>query len=117
MGGDKGFGTFLVTIGKVLVENCAQLWLQASYFAVVFEHTSHSAKLKLLASIGLGCASALHKSLVLLASLDDACLLFGAVSCVVLIFAMVAWTCAKLYFSYVCESHMWNLTSGCVPAI
>ncbi|CAE7689644.1 dnaK [Symbiodinium microadriaticum] len=33
-----------------------------------------------------------------------------------LLFALivVAWVPAKVYFSYVCESHMWNLLGGCV---
>eukprot|EP00438_Fugacium_kawagutii_P023216 Skav215685 [mRNA] locus=scaffold278:237999:238244:- [translate_table: standard] len=27
----------------------------------------------------------------------------------------VAWTSAKLYNAYHCESHIWNLSTGCVP--
>ena len=32
----------------------------------------------------------------------------------VLCFGMVLWTSAKIYFAFQCDSHMWNLTSGCM---
>lgn len=27
----------------------------------------------------------------------------------------IAWTAMKLYKSFHCETHIWNLTTGCVP--
>ena len=133
----------LTSISKVFLENVVQLWLQASFFALIFkrlhhvgkageslrvvrEHLEHLAlvgEVKLLISMGLGLISCLVKVLPIAVGLCRA-LINGSIrweiSLVILLGQMVAvlgvaWTAAKLYQSFHCESHIWNLTSGCVP--
>merc|ERR1712232_192319 len=93
-----------VVVVKVLVENCTQLWLQASYFALVFGRTSEAAKIKLLISIALGLASATFKSIKLLVGLvrmarlkhDECCLFVGLTVFPILCLALVTWTGVKI---------------------
>lgn len=116
--------SFYIFITKVSIENCVQLWLQASFFCLTFERTSSEAKVKLLISMGLGLVSAFLKSLKQMFNWP---MVFGGNPVLILTYMMcayvlpsivsicfVAWACAKLYFSYMCDSHLWNLSSGCV---
>ena len=48
---DAGHATFLKFMSlcsRVLLENCAQLWLQSSFFAIVFDRLTATAKCKVL---------------------------------------------------------------------
>eukprot|EP00439_Symbiodinium_sp_Y106_P036908 s1514_g4.t1 len=47
----------LTSVSKVFLENVAQLWLQASFFALIFGRLHHTGKVKLLISMGLGLIS------------------------------------------------------------
>lgn len=122
-GGCLSERALLTSISKVFLENVVQLWLQASFFALIFKRLHHVGKVKLLISMGLGLFSCLAKTLPMAVGLCRALAsgsvrwqLGVAVLCgqMVAVFG-VAWTIAKLYQSFHCESHIWNLTSGCVP--
>lgn len=75
--------------------------------------------------MGLGLISCLAKILPMSFGLCKALatgsmLVWSAAGFIVLMGQMVAvigvaWTAAKLYQSFHCESHIWNLTTGCVP--
>lgn len=114
--------TFMV-ISKVLLENCMQLWIQTSFFALSFETFSDMGRRKVLVSLGLSAMSALAKPIgtfLAAAGADknpypdtQVCLLLnaGVGACSIFI---VAWSGAKVFFAFKCESHIWNLSSGCV---
>jgi len=106
-----------VSLSKVLLENCLQLWLQASYFGLVFHRVSDAGKIKLLISLGLGLVSASYKSMCALKKIVTSTRYPSNVLWLIQLcsLSIVGWTCAKLYFAYTCESHLWNITSGCVP--
>ncbi|CAJ1377651.1 unnamed protein product [Effrenium voratum] len=113
----------LTSISKVFLENVVQLWLQASFFALIFQRLHHAGKVKLLLSMGLGLLSCVFKTVPMAVGLIRA-LGKGSVRLEVGIMVLcfqgvailgVAWTAAKLYWSFHCASHLWNLTSGCVP--
>ncbi|CAE7777135.1 dcd2A [Symbiodinium sp. CCMP2592] len=113
----------LTSVSKVFLENVAQLWLQASFFALIFGRLHHTGKVKLLISMGLGLISCVCKTLPMAVGLCRA-LATGSVgpevglivlSCQLFAILGVAWTVAKLVNSFDCPSHLWNLTSGCVP--
>jgi len=121
-GSKTGFAVLVITVVKVLVENCMQLWLQASYFALVFDRTTASAKMKLVASMGLGLASASYKAFGTAKIILDQRDLIPVFRVILFlfplsIFAMLGWTSTKIFFAYTCESHLWNLSSGCVPVL
>jgi hypothetical protein len=112
----------LIPCSKVLVENCMQMWLQSSYLGITFDSLSGQAKVKMLISLGLGLMAACTKCMgsildqVYLVYKDKDTWWFLCTWCVpsYLGLLMCAWTCAKLYFTFHCASHMWNVTSGCV---
>ena len=80
-------------------------------------------QVKLLISMALGLISCLAKILPQAVGLCCAlvsknigwaqglAILMGQLTAIV----GVAWTSMKLYQSFHCESHIWNLTTGCVP--
>ncbi|CAE7635590.1 dcd2A [Symbiodinium necroappetens] len=124
--GDKKVDRALFTVlTKVLLENLAQSYLQAAFFGLSFASTKAPAKAKALGSLGLGLGASAAKlvpmAMNLVKRVKEADLTVeDAVKVLVLglplLFALivVAWVPAKVYFSYVCESHMWNLLGGCV---
>eukprot|EP00441_Pelagodinium_beii_P037539 CAMPEP_0197628564 /NCGR_PEP_ID=MMETSP1338-20131121/6819_1 /TAXON_ID=43686 ORGANISM="Pelagodinium beii, Strain RCC1491" /NCGR_SAMPLE_ID=MMETSP1338 /ASSEMBLY_ACC=CAM_ASM_000754 /LENGTH=440 /DNA_ID=CAMNT_0043199547 /DNA_START=60 /DNA_END=1379 /DNA_ORIENTATION=+ len=64
----KGF----IILAKVLLENALQLHLQASFFALTFDHTDGYGRSKVVASLSLSLTSALFKSaLGIYTSLQD----------------------------------------------
>ncbi|CAE7457716.1 dcd2A [Symbiodinium natans] len=113
----------LTSVSKVFLENVAQLWLQASFFALIFGRLHHTGKVKLLISMGLGLISCVCKTLPMAVGLCRAMVSgsvgpevgFIVLSCQLFAIVGVAWTVAKLFNSFQCPSHLWNLTSGCVP--
>eukprot|EP00438_Fugacium_kawagutii_P026075 Skav226866 [mRNA] locus=scaffold1187:19922:20332:+ [translate_table: standard] len=121
----------LLSVGlcKVALENVPQLVLQSSFLALVFDQLTPLGRAKVLFSILLGLASASQKILeaikafvkVIRIRRKDLCD-GGGLCCVVstwsalfmLALVAVLWTVIKLYFVFHCETHMWNLGSGCV---
>eukprot|EP00438_Fugacium_kawagutii_P026096 Skav226887 [mRNA] locus=scaffold1187:470623:473202:+ [translate_table: standard] len=119
----------LVFVGvcKVALENIPQLLLQSSFLALVFDRLTPLGRTKVLFSILLGLLSASQKILEAIRELVTAICqvgaewnyvqwLFASVFSVFFMLAVVAvlWTVIKLYFVFHCETHLWNLGSGCV---
>eukprot|EP00929_Paragymnodinium_shiwhaense_P030354 TRINITY_DN17227_c0_g1_i2.p1 TRINITY_DN17227_c0_g1~~TRINITY_DN17227_c0_g1_i2.p1 ORF type:complete len:421 (+),score=31.18 TRINITY_DN17227_c0_g1_i2:152-1414(+) len=117
---------------RVLIENVPQLWLQASFFALTFENNSVVGRFKTVASLGIGVVAALGKvvgnAIALAPEVREEAtegepkswIQVLAIICVLMVFLLVtaclAWTVAKVWFAFECESHLWNLSSGCVQA-
>eukprot|EP00929_Paragymnodinium_shiwhaense_P031908 TRINITY_DN17775_c0_g1_i1.p1 TRINITY_DN17775_c0_g1~~TRINITY_DN17775_c0_g1_i1.p1 ORF type:complete len:156 (-),score=12.41 TRINITY_DN17775_c0_g1_i1:124-531(-) len=106
-----------------LFETLPGLYLQTSLFSLTFDHTSENAKRKQLLSLALGAAALLKnvwEGMVILRK--DRCgpgsdIMMAVLALPMLMILCVVATCsARVYFSYVCDSHVWNLTSGCVSA-
>jgi len=53
---------FFSGLAKVVLENCVQLWLQVSYFAITWDMSSEAARLQTAVSVCLGLISAGCKS-------------------------------------------------------
>jgi hypothetical protein len=100
----------VLLIFKLLLGNCLQLWLQASFFALTFDETGVEAKCKVLASMSISGLQALVRARKIRRSK------IGPVSGIVTtaIVGLIVWTVAKVTFAYKCEDHLWNLTTGCV---
>jgi len=98
-----------VIIVKTFIGNMLQLWLQASFFALTFDSTGAKAKYKVIASMAISALQAMVSSYNAISRLSG----FGAVMAG-LLWAFLAWVAAKMYYSYRCPDHLWNLTSGCV---
>lgn len=120
-GNGKGFSKILLVITKVLVENCLQLSLQVSFFALTMDMTNESAQAKMLVSIFLGIVCAVYKWAMGMHAIwvfynDTGAVLFVVAGLVLNMITpcVIAWVAAKLYFVYACDSHLWNITSGCV---
>lgn len=103
---------------KVFGENLLQMLMQSSYFAFTFEQTDFWAKCKILVSIAVGLSSALNKmrgtlarTWHLLGPRTDALLIATST----LVFAVSFATVARLTFAFICEFHVWNIsTFSCV---
>jgi len=94
---------------NVLVCSVMLIWLQASFFAISFDHTGVEAKVKLIGNIALAASLALYRSSTSIPTLKFLGLfLFVIVAC------LVAWAGAKVYFAFKCEHHLWNLMNGCI---
>jgi hypothetical protein len=115
---DKGPRTLFFGLTKIAFENMLQLWIQSSFFSVSFEIMSSTAKIKALISMGLGLAVSLSKLLPAFLAVgevsDGRVSAFAQYVCLSLMVLFAIWIAAKLTFAYVCESHVWNLSSGCV---
>lgn len=113
--GGVRMGKLTAVFIRILLENCFQLWMQSSFFGLTFELTSDEGKTKVLLSLGLGLFSAIYKSILGFREVDA--YVAGPGYFIPPFFALltVAWTLAKLYYSFACtETHLWNLTTGCV---
>ena len=94
---------------KVLIGYCMQLWLQSSFYAVTFDFTGKEAKVKIIISMICSTIQALIRCKLILPKLGG----LGAFLSLIALFA-IGWSGAKVYYTYHCDSHLWNLTSGCV---
>ena len=127
--------TYFIVLPKLLFENLLQLWLQSSFFALNFDRTSHGAKYKALASIGLGFGASVCKVPLIGRVILRDNLLLGSLFCqhgsgmqrlgyhllacillvpVLLLLFLILAVPAKVYFAYHCQSHLWNVIGGCV---
>lgn len=99
----------LLLLGRTLIGNALQIWIQASFFELAYDFLGPEASCKLLVGmlisglqICVRCASASSKLGV-----------WGAlVSTVNMI--VLAWAGAKVYFAYKCADHIWGVATGCV---
>lgn len=53
---------FVITFAQALLQSCLQLWIQASFLGMVFEDLGTSARIKILASLGLSLVCATIKT-------------------------------------------------------
>lgn len=113
-----------VCLFKVVMENIPQLLLQTSFFSLTFDELTPLGRAKVLFSILLGLASASLKILDLIRDVVKSVCEYGIISSMpwgiiysvpfVLAALLFLWTMAKLFFVFHCETHLWNLGSGCV---
>lgn len=100
---------------KVLIGNVVQLWMQATFFALTFDEIRPKARNKLLFSMVISVAQAFLRCMNVTAKKPKIGLPFTLVAMFIICFAM-----AKVYFAFICDYHVWNLTSfmqgetGCV---
>jgi len=110
-------------VAKYLLENSFQLWMQSSFFAIIFSRTSDQAKQKMLLSMGLGIFSLLVKFFENIyltcgifkdseASKVAKILAFWSLIPAFCSVIIAMWTCLKLHYAYQCETHMWNFGWG-----
>jgi len=99
----------ILLMGKVLLGNALQLWLQASFFGLALEVTGTESMVKLIIGMVFGTFQILMRC-------HWACQRLGCwgVSFVALNFFIVFWAAAKIYFAFVCKDHVWNLTTQCL---
>lgn len=100
---------------KVIIGNVLQLWMQATFFALTFDEIQPKARNKLLVSMVISVVQAFLRCMSVTAKKPKIGLPFTAVAMFIICFAM-----AKVYFAFLCDYHVWNLTSymegetGCV---
>ena len=108
---------YSMVLFKVVLENLAQLYLQASFYGILFDDLSPSARFKLLVSIGAGLLAAFRRLS------DVACRMqqnglhlhvcFGWTLYVLPGAMVLLWVILKLYFAHTCPHHQWNFSTGC----
>ena len=107
---------YSMVLFKVVLENLGQLYLQVSFYSILFDDLSPSARFKLLVSIGAGLLAAFRRLF------DVACRLqhnglhvcFGWTLYVLPGMMILLWVSLKLYFAHTCPHHQWNFSTGCV---
>lgn len=104
---------FIITIlVKGVIGNCMQLYLHSVFFALTYSDTGLEAKVKICISIACSSVQALSRAYISMQKLGGK----GVILALMILFIVVfAW--AKVYFISKCESHLWNLTSGCVDVV
>jgi hypothetical protein len=100
--------TVLIVV-KVLVGNCMQLWLHSSFYALTYDFTGKEAKVKVIISMVMSSIQALVRAFLCVKKLGAK----GAPLAMLILFTVV-WSGLKVYFTYKCDSHLWNLSTGCV---
>lgn len=97
---------------KVLTGVILQLWVQASFFELAFDTAGDEAKSKVVAGMLISAVLVFATAL----RFCDATSKLGCVGVVLFIVCAlaIAWTVAKVYFAWVCDDHLWNLSTGCV---
>eukprot|EP00415_Alexandrium_ostenfeldii_P003700 UN3700 len=83
------------------------------------------AKIMVALSLGMGCAAFKTRLAATVTCQqfftacsygrpDLACLVLSILLVQLFAFALVAWTITKVYESYACPTHLWNIQFGCV---
>lgn len=118
-----------VTMTRLVFENLLQLWLQTSFFSLTFDFTDGGARVKNLLSMIIGLLVAASKIPDLFRELRHGAgwakltsgfncgtLMAWVLLVVVVFYAIIlVWISVRLTMTYWCESHMWGLTTGCLP--
>mmetsp|Transcript_41456 Transcript_41456/g.95308 ORF Transcript_41456/g.95308 Transcript_41456/m.95308 type:complete len:403 (+) Transcript_41456:105-1313(+) len=94
---------------KVLVGNVLQMWLLSTYFGLTFDITEQQMKVKLIVAMAIAFLEAVCLMRSPAKHGPAGWLVFAIVLC------FIAFACAKVYFAFQCESHLWNVGGGCVP--
>lgn len=96
-------------LGKVLIANAAQLWLQASFFELSFDWVGREAQCKLIAGMVISGYAVFARSAGSVSQLG-----LSGYAFVLLSGLVSAWAAAKIFYAFQCADHVWNLTTGCV---
>jgi len=99
------------------------LYLQTALFSFTFDETSQHAKIKQLVSLGLSGLGTLKLAFSILSVVLNGlikgakdqmgCFVkFGIYGFIFGSFGLVAICAARIYFSYSCPDHIWNVTTG-----
>lgn len=99
----------LLLVGRTLVGNAMQMWLQASFLALSFGYLGEEASYKTIIGIALSGT----QILVRCATVSSKIGLIGLPFVGLNLFVM-SWAVAKVYFAYACEDHVWGIATGCV---
>lgn len=94
---------------KIFVGRCLQLWIQASFLAMAFHSEGAGAKDKVVVACLLSSLILLHRAAHGMKTLGCT-----GLPVLVLIIGWVVWSGAKVAFAFICDDHLWNLTTGCV---
>lgn len=103
----------VLLLGRILLGNVAQLWLQASFFELSFKNIGREACVKLIAGMTISAVQVLSRS-------GSAAWRLGCLGCcfAAINLGVVVWALAKVYFAYKCEDHVWNFTTAhCVKMV
>jgi len=98
-----------VVMGRTLLGNTAMLWLQASFLQLAFDILGKEAMGKLLVAMAISALQICVRCSSTLARLGCMGALFAVIN-----FAVLAWSCAKIYFAFHCVDHVWGIMTGCV---
>jgi len=103
--------TVLNMVLKIIIGNAAQLWLQSSLFMFTFLESTPRARDKVIASMVLSILVLITRTMRATSSKSH----LGAIGMILNIvsFSVVAWAGFKVYKTYTCEGHLWNLSTGC----
>jgi hypothetical protein len=97
---------------KVLIGNCFQLWLHSSFYALTYEYTGREAKIKVIVGMVASAIQALIRCRQAVKKLGG-----KGMGLALIILFTVGWSGAKVFFTYKCDSHLWNLSTGCVTIL
>eukprot|EP00434_Breviolum_minutum_P043983 symbB.v1.2.039236.t1/scaffold6432.1/size18157/2 len=116
--GAKEYRLVGLALTKILLENVVQLWLQTSFLSLSFEHLDTKAKIQSLASILVGVMVTSSKLTELPLAFTRVHVPKEIMACELLLFTLgllfLMWIIAKMIFIFRCDSHVWNLSTGCV---
>jgi hypothetical protein len=104
----KAYFTLLLLV-KVILGHCIQQWIQGSFFGLSWVSVGMQVKAKVMLSIVLSTIIAFVRCLASTGHLG--CLGWMILICVVL---FSIWNGLRMLHTFICEDHLWNLTSGCV---
>lgn len=97
--------------GKVLVWNGLQLWVQVSFLELSFERLGRVALLNVLVGVAMSGVHILGRSARLAPRLGCWGFILALLSVMV-----VTWAASKIFFTFHCQAHQWNLVTGCLAS-
>lgn len=105
----ESFHFLTLLLLKIFVGRCLQLWIQASFLAMAFHSEGAGAKDKVVVSCIVSALILLHRAAHGVKALGCT-----GLPVLILIIGFLIWSGAKVAFAFICEEHLWNLTTGCV---
>mmetsp|Transcript_95200 Transcript_95200/g.188597 ORF Transcript_95200/g.188597 Transcript_95200/m.188597 type:complete len:553 (-) Transcript_95200:133-1791(-) len=124
---EGGIVKVLITFLKVALKNSFQLWLQATFFGLAYNELTATGKAKLGISILFGIVGVVFKTrlaaVVTCSQFMAACRFRRKdLACIVVFIWSVQltsvwlaiWSLLKIYRSWTCPDHLWNIIAGCI---
>jgi len=123
---EGGLAKVVITFLKVGLKNSFQLWLQTTFFGLAYEQLSFTGKVKIVLSTLCGIVGVVFKTrlaaVVTCSQFIAACkfqrkdlafvvLIIWSVQLTAVL--LVTWSLVKIYWSWKCEEHLWNILNGC----